>query len=667
MTVTDGQGHQSQKTLTVPVASKELVGRINAVAGQSASLLDSVQANATLAAGAADYFQEGVDGTAFEVAFKGASAGISLIFKGLTAGNNQLLIDRTVDWTRQAYGNAAANELSARIQGELLGEEAQKTILKEFRSIALKWMLKVPRAGQPFQDTLMPGLANLVTQKKATIEQLRQQAIVAAGSLSPAQSELLARDLQARLLGNLALETSFSKNVNLPVTFKEYKSSDESGWTTYNIGQHLFSVSAGLLGTTLGGMGGIVAGFAASATQAELDIFNTLAGQSVDAQLLSLSVGIASQGTTVAGDIAANMESGLNAVINSQSPIKPTGRLLTINPFVRGTLRTYNLLPRWFASEAYSDILIENTGPQAATYRVEAFLTKTFTTGQLPVHFLGIGERQYDIDTATAKDGIVLSPGQQATVRLVFLAGDGGLVPKGQDITYTLTALTSGGYYRQDSQVHHFGTTYLDENGNIVDPALVASASVIQSPIQSSLLVFPGSNICELKITAQNPIETPAMLNIGQDIPVGTVVLNAGGASIANNHMAWELDLQPGQEQLIKVVLQLPLPTGNPQVTNTTASVYDAVNATWVQFSQAPVVSQMVSSPPPQIQPAGFTGGIFGLDVQALIPGIYRVEGTSDFINWNPVSTVTNTAGVFQIADPNAQSYPSRFYRASRQ
>ena len=107
------------------------------------------------------------------------------------------------------------------------------------------------------------------------------------------------------------LELSYAKNANLPVTFKEYKSSDESGWTTYNIGQHLFSISARLLGTTLGGMGGIVAGFAATATQAELDIFNTLASQSVEAQLLSLSVGIASQGTTVASQMAANIESGL--------------------------------------------------------------------------------------------------------------------------------------------------------------------------------------------------------------------------------------------------------------------------------------------------------------------------------------------------------------------
>ena len=76
LTVTDSQGHQSQKTLTVPVASKELVGRINVAAGQSASLLDNVLANATLAAKAADYFSDGVGAAEGKVKIIAAKAAI---------------------------------------------------------------------------------------------------------------------------------------------------------------------------------------------------------------------------------------------------------------------------------------------------------------------------------------------------------------------------------------------------------------------------------------------------------------------------------------------------------------------------------------------------------------------------------------------------------------
>jgi hypothetical protein len=240
-------------------------------------------------------------------------------------------------------------------------------------------------------------------------------------------------------------------------------------------------------------------------------------------------------------------------------------------------------------------------------------------------------------------------------VRLTFLAGDGGLVPEGQDITYILTARTSDGYYRQDSQVQHFGTTYIDEYGNIVDPAVISSASVQESPVRSILLMFPGSNICQLKISVQNPLETPLTLNVGQDLPLGTAIVDPGGATIGNNHLGWEVDLPAGQATFYQVVLELPSPVGSLPLTSTTAAAYDAINAVWIQFSQAPVISHMLLAPPPQVQHAGFNDGSFELRLQLLIPGVYRVEATSDFGLWDPVVTVTNTAGSFEVADPSAQ------------
>jgi hypothetical protein len=330
-------------------------------------------------------------------------------------------------------------------------------------------------------------------------------------------------------------------------------------------------------------------------------------------------------------------------------------------------LWTDNLRIRWFTKEAYADVTIQNTGAQDTTYRLEAFLTKTFVTGQLPIGFAGVGQRQYDIQTAVAKDGISLSPGRRTTVRLVFLSGDGGQVPEGQDITYVLTAHTSNGYYQQDSQPHHFGTTYIDENGDVVDPAVIASAFTVQNPLRASLLVFPGTNMCQLGITVENPVETPLLMNVGQDIPPGATVISAGGAVVSNNHLTWDLDMQPGQIQLLQVTLQLPSSLNNPPLTNTTASAYDAVSGTWLEFSQAALVSQIVSCPPPQVQPVGFTNGSFGLTVQALIPGVYTIEATSDFLHWDTVFTATNTAGPLKINDASGQSHPARFYRAVRQ
>jgi hypothetical protein len=178
--------------------------------------------------------------------------------------------------------------------------------------------------------------------------------------------------------------------------------------------------------------------------------------------------------------------------------------------------------------------------------------------------------------------------------------------------------------------------------------------------------MFPGTNICQLKISVQNPLETDVMFNLGQDLPVGGVVIDAADAVLSNNHLSWDFDLPAGQAKYFQVVLQLSPNNDYSALTNATVSAYDAVNANWLPFSQAPVISQMISSLPPQLQPAGFSSNQFGLNLQALIPGVYNVEGTTDFINWTSVISTTNTAGQFRIVDPIAQSLPMRFYRASR-
>ena len=663
LTATDPLGNQAQKSRTVSVASKNLVDRINAVAGQSQSLLDDVLASARQAANAADYFNQDVQSAPGDIEMRAALTAVSL---AMGIGDNDLdLAQRTVEWVQASYGNAAADRLALKVGGIVGGKEV---IRNAFETFVVKEALSVGAAGDSPSQVWVQSLANLVSQKRTEIESLRAQAVSAAGSLTPAQSALLVKELQARLLGNIALRDSYAMNASLPITFHDLKSSDESGLTTYNIAQFVFSVSAGLGASAVGLMAGPVAAVAAEATQSELDIFNTLASQSAEAQLLSSSISAVAQGPAVVNLVTTDIESCLTLIINSQTPPPtPAGTLVAVTPFSVGKFWTDNLWIRWVTKQAYADVTIQNTGDQVTTYRLEAFLTKTFVTGQLPIGFVGIGQRQYDIQTAVAKDGISLSPGRQTTVRLIFLSGDGGQVPKGQDITYTLTAHTASGYYRQDLQSHHFGTTYIDEGGNVVDPAVIGSAFVVQNPLRASLLVFPGTNMCQLCITVQNPVETPLLMNLGQDIPLGATVINAGGATIGNNHLTWDLDMQPGEIHFVQVTLQLPTSLNDPPLTNTTASAYDAANGTWLEFSEAALVSQIVSAPPPQIQAAGFTNGSFGLSVQALIPGIYRVEATRDFLRWAPLVTVTNSAGTFNVNDSEAGSYPSRFYRALRQ
>ncbi len=584
LSVTDPTGNQSQYSAKITVVSKTLVDRINAAAEQTDNLLDNVLSQATQAADAADDFQLSVvDSDPSKIALTAAFTSASLV---LDAGDVN-----SSEAEREAWVNTILGPGAKQAVVKALKDAGQDTEF-EFSSAAAQWMLDQAAANAQnhiYHATWIPGLTTAIAQKKTDIEQLRLKALSVAASLTGAQSDLLVHNLQSRLAGNIALANSFSAKANLPVIFDAYKASDESGWSDYNIGQHLFSVSFGLLGTGLGGIAGPMVDFAWTATESEMDIFNTLASQSTDSQMLSLSVGVLAQGSIVAGLMTTNIESGLNAIINIQTPAKPSGQIITIQPISHGTyFQIFAALPRWFATTASSNITIKNTGQQTATYRVEAYLTKTFTSDELPVHWAGLGQSQGDIPVAMAVDGIQLNSGGQRTIALNFLAGDGGLVPEGQAIVYTLTARTSDGYFYEDGQVQQFGTTYIDSGGNVVDPALVQNASKSVSPVQSSLLVSPGSNQYTLNISVQNPLETPLMLNVQQDLPAEAVVVDAGGATVETNQLIWEMDLLPGESRLYSVTFQQV--AGQVPLLDTRVAAYDAVNAIWLQLDTLPTV-----------------------------------------------------------------------------
>jgi hypothetical protein len=122
--------------------------------------------------------------------------------------------------------------------------------------------------------------------------------------------------------------------------------------------------------------------------------------------------------------------------------------------------------------------------------------------------------------------------------------------------------------------------------------------------------------------------------------------------------------LDPGDVQAFHVALILPSPLGQPPLANTTATAYDEVQTNWVQFQAVPSLIQVAQSPPAQILPLGLTGQGFSLSLQTSVPGVYRVDATSDFVTWTPVSTSTNLQGTFTVQDASATSKSSQFYRA---
>ncbi|MEJ0090590.1 MAG: PKD domain-containing protein [Limisphaerales bacterium] len=633
LTVTDSQSNQSQHSETITVLSKDLLNEINHLAQQTSQSLQQLQVNAVTAAADADYFQQRVESYRTRV---GINLAFGLIGAGMPLADFKTLLRSSLP--------AVAVDLA--VDADTLAAQAGTELLLEHNR------------GLLYADIFAQPITSFVAQKNSDIEQLRQQAIAAVVQLTPTQADQLTRDLRGRLAANLSISSTYDAKVRLPNTFSSMESSVGDAWSLFEVGT---TAATTLLTAGSSTAATFLLAESANLAQSTLDQLTTLQQQPLDVQMLAFSLDAVGQAWLTSDRMASNAHNGLLAVINAQVPTAPQGSL-TVQFIAEGSPQQFWYGQRWVTTAAYARVTVRNTGQVAATYRVDAAYPHTFTPSNLGLPF-DIPGFTATLNYLLATDDIQLAPNDQIVLTDHYLSPAGGQKPDGL-ITYTLTASTPGSCYLEATQTGEFNTTLIDTNGTQIDHSTIPDTLLSDAPVQSSLVEF-ASGVCALRVVARNALDAPLLLNIQQDLPTGTIVVNADGSTIATNRLIWELTMQPDQVRSFQVVLKLPTPLANPPLTNTTSSVYDALNAVWLQFSQAPVVSQMASTPPPQLQPGGFIGGGFGLDLQALVPGIYRVEATTNFINWNPVSTITNTAGPFQVIDTDAQSYRSRFYRAA--
>jgi hypothetical protein len=641
LTITDAQSHQSTHSETITVASRQLADAINKLAQQTSSLFDGMATKAQQCADAVDYFKPAVDGASAQIAIEG-------LFDAISLGSG--LADYK-EWTKTTLGQT--------IVGNVLADVAQNATDFAVGQLYRQHLT----ASQAF----MPNIQTYITQKKAEIELLRQQALAAATSIDPTTADNLARNLQARFVGNLAISDNYSTKAALPVTYADLKQYDEDSWT-YLAGEHLFTFSVGLglaaVGDEADGAAAFMLTVSSTAGMGTLNTLNILAGQSTDAQMLGLSLDVLGQSTFSARIMADNAKQGLQAVVAAQTQSTPAGTM-TIEHIAQGGLNVFGYSPRWSTKKAYANITIHNTGTAAADYRVEARYPKTFTTvGLLPFRTYGIGDREYDIYVLSVANAVHLTSGQQTTIQIPYKTTQGGEIPDSL-IIYTLTATTPDGRYLEQLQTGHFGTTYLDANGQVVDPASLPSGLLVAPvPLRSTTTQFGNSTICTLGLYANNPFESPVLLTVHQPLPAGTTVIDAGGGVTNGNQLSWDIDLLPGQMRFLPVTLNLPAAPSQQPLQSATASAYDSLNAAWVQFSATNTLVQVTNVPPPQLKPLGFSGAGFGVAVQSFVPGAYRIESTRSFSSWAPVLTTTNVQGTLTIRDAGALTNSVRLYRA---
>ena len=87
----------------------------------------------------------------------------------------------------------------------------------------------------------------------------------------------------------------------------------------------------------------------------------------------------------------------------------------------------------------------------------------------------------------------------------------------------------------------------------------------------------------------------------------------------------------------------------------------------YMLFDNYSISRARLSSTPSRVQPQGMLpGGKFVLRVFGEPATDYRVEATSDFIQWTPIQsgTTSSDTGTFDMVDEDAGNFVARFYRA---
>jgi hypothetical protein len=190
------------------------------------------------------------------------------------------------------------------------------------------------------------------------------------------------------------------------------------------------------------------------------------------------------------------------------------------------------------------------------------------------------------------------------------------------------------------------------------------------------------SNTILVDARASGPLRvTVGLLNTGvapfyYDWPVQLGVLNSNNALVQSWTTPWRLStLLPGTNAVwnfsqtnhglalgpFKLLMRTLNPLTNGVALKFANQAQDADAPGWLTLGRFSVLPDLI---PPTLRASAFPSG-FTLQVNSAAPGIWTVEGTSNFITWAPLLTTNTSAAQWSFVD--GIWAPARFYRVVSQ
>ena len=319
--------------------------------------------------------------------------------------------------------------------------------------------------------------------------------------------------------------------------------------------------------------------------EAAWDEVGVLNSQSMDAQMAFLSLSILTDGLDRQDRLFYNAQEGLSLIWQKSLPVPLSAKIVSVNNVVKGGLNVFGYGTDWFATDAFSEVVVQNDGPTESSFELTAAYERKFTTVDLlpGIPKAGLLERSYDIGSIEVTRDQIPS-GAQKTLIVNYMKNKQGTIPKG-DIAFSLTATSGATVYGLQTETTRFGTTLIAQNGQIISGPDAEELRMRINPITSHVEhVGPGPRY-NLVIQVTNPFDFPVDAKLVQRLPLEIAQASVEGKAQTGQDVSWEFNLDSMNPWTGVITLSFwTEPLNSVQIPPAVLSIYDRINDAWVEF-----------------------------------------------------------------------------------
>ena len=652
LTVTDNELKKSNYSATIQVVSNQLQDCVENFVQETKNQITEIHNHALLSASSADFFNDEVISDQKELVREMIDALLSVVFD---YGLETKKVGSLSIWDYSKYHDMFPTLIDLiDTKGWIAGEVLKNILQKYAGDIVFDYVQREHKdrllnTHYSYLGAFSHLLSTQNTQRRNTLDALKNQALTNLSKLTPQQINLFTKDIQKRQTGNLFISNLYSIKTLLPTTLQAIRQQFNQDVFLILVNELGLPTAMVVLSMIFGPWATILSIIEKYARVAYL--INKMVN---DAKTASIAADTLFDGFTRCDIVSRNTCQDLMNINQKSVPSTVTGKIVAVENFARGWLQKpvhYDDYHGFFPVDVYSVVTIKNTGNITATFELTGVYTKTYRyLYELPVM---ITEKKENI-----------APHQTQVITVWFKKNGDGLNMKNQIVNYYLLGINANnGVYAADMTSSKFGTTRIVTNGVVVPPEELQNAPLYSYPIQSE--ITKQEDNYSLCIYLENPFEFPVDINLTQCIPDSLSILSSENGTILDNNISWNMTLEPAEHKVLNNILKLQDSTiKQVNVSGAELNIYDLVHDYWIMFRSnnmsfhtniAPVASMIYSPYPARVNQTVCFNASFSYDIDGNISSYLWDFGdstqSSDKIAYHEYSSVGVYTVTLQVTD----------------